>query len=189
MITTFISALSAFSLILLAEMGDKSQLVCMLLASRHRAWPVWLGASCAFLLLNAMAVMFGSTVAQAVPHTWLGLFAAALFAFFGIKSLLSRPEAQGEIAEMPQQSVFFTAFTMIFMAELGDKTQITIAALSTTQDTLAVFVGASLALMLTSLLGIVAGRWLTQHMDTLWLTRISGVLFLAFALWLVIDLF
>ena len=55
--------LSAFTLIALAEVGDKSQLVCMTLAARHHHWPVILGATTAFLVLNALAVLFGAGVA------------------------------------------------------------------------------------------------------------------------------
>jgi len=185
MITTFFSS---FLLIALAEMGDKSQLVCMLLASRHRGLPVVLGASAAFLILNAMAVVFGSAVAQAVPHTWLSLFAAALFAFFGFKSLLANDDEDDDIAEKSGHGIFLTTFMMIFMAELGDKTQLAVAALSTTQDAWGVYAGASLALIITSILGVVAGRWLTQHINVHWLHRISGVMFLLFAGWLVVDL-
>ena len=186
MITTIFSA---FSLIFLAEMGDKSQLVCMLLASRHRGLPVFLGASAAFLILNAMAVIFGSAVAQAVPHTWLSIFAAGLFLFFGVKSLLNEEEDEETITEKNGQGIFFTTFTMIFMAELGDKTQLAVAALSTTQDALGIYAGASAALVTTSLLGVVAGRWLTQHVKLVWIHRVSGVMFLAFALWLIADIF
>ena len=55
------TSLSTFTLIALAEIGDKSQLVCMSLATRHHHWPVILGASTAFLILNALAVIFGAT--------------------------------------------------------------------------------------------------------------------------------
>jgi hypothetical protein len=53
-------SLSTFTLIALAEVGDKSQLVCMTLAARHRHWPVILGATTAFLVLNTLAVLFGA---------------------------------------------------------------------------------------------------------------------------------
>jgi putative Ca2+/H+ antiporter (TMEM165/GDT1 family) len=61
-------SLSTFTFIALAEVGDKSQLVCMTLAARHRHWPVILGATTAFLVLNAVAVLFGAGVATWVPE-------------------------------------------------------------------------------------------------------------------------
>lgn len=65
-------SLSAFSLIALAEIGDKSQLVCMTLAACHRHWPVLLGASAAFIVLNVLAVLFGAAVATWVPLKAVG---------------------------------------------------------------------------------------------------------------------
>jgi putative Ca2+/H+ antiporter (TMEM165/GDT1 family) len=56
-------SLSTLALIALAEIGDKSQLVCMTLAARHRHWPVILGATTAFLILNTLAVLFGAGIA------------------------------------------------------------------------------------------------------------------------------
>lgn len=63
----FSASLSAFTLIGLAEHGDKSQLVCMTLAAHHHHWPVILRATTAFLILNAAAVLFGAGVAGWMP--------------------------------------------------------------------------------------------------------------------------
>ena len=65
---SFSVTISSFTLISLAEIGDKSQLVCMALAARHRHWPVILGATMAFLALNTLAVLFGAGVAAWVPE-------------------------------------------------------------------------------------------------------------------------
>jgi putative Ca2+/H+ antiporter (TMEM165/GDT1 family) len=58
---------TSFALIVAAEFGDKSQLVCMALASRHRAMPVMLGAIAAFAFLNTLAVVFGVVIAGWLP--------------------------------------------------------------------------------------------------------------------------
>ena len=78
------TSLSAFTLIALAEVGDKSQLVCMTLAARHRHWPVILGATLAFFILNALAVLFGAGVAAWVPERLMAGLVAVLFGGFGI---------------------------------------------------------------------------------------------------------
>ena len=72
--------LSAFVLISLAEIGDKSQLVCMTLAARHRHWPVLLGATTAFVILNALAVLFGAGIAAWVPERLMAGIVAVMFA-------------------------------------------------------------------------------------------------------------
>ena len=126
---------TTFGLIFLAEIGDKSQLVCMTLAARHRHPPVLLGAVVAFILLNSLAVIFGAGLAQWIPEKVLAAAVAVLFGLFGIKSLLTREEEDdpdGEVEEKPGHGIFFTTFTMLFLAEMGDKTQLAVAGLAVT---------------------------------------------------------
>ncbi|MCB1882096.1 MAG: TMEM165/GDT1 family protein, partial [Gammaproteobacteria bacterium] len=115
---------STFGLIFLAEIGDKSQLVCMTLAARHRHPPVLLGAVAAFLVLNTLAVVFGAGLAQWIPDYVLAIAVAILFGVFGIKSLLTTEEddEDGETVEKPGHGIFVTTFLMLFLAEMGDKT-------------------------------------------------------------------
>ncbi len=64
------SAGTTFLLVGLAEFGDKSQLVCMTLAARHRGLPVLVGAIAAFAVLNLLAVLFGAAVAACCRNGW-----------------------------------------------------------------------------------------------------------------------
>ncbi|MCK5191310.1 MAG: TMEM165/GDT1 family protein, partial [Methylococcales bacterium] len=80
-------AATSFVLIAAAEIGDKSQLVCMTLAARHRATPVLFGAITAFAFLNCLAVIFGSAIANWFPDYIVSATVALLFAIFGIHSL------------------------------------------------------------------------------------------------------
>ena len=77
--------LSTFGLIFLAEIGDKSQLVCMTLAAKHRHPPVLFGAMAAFLILNTLAVVFGANLVKWIPESVLTIAVAILFGFFGVK--------------------------------------------------------------------------------------------------------
>jgi putative Ca2+/H+ antiporter (TMEM165/GDT1 family) len=178
-----ISAFTAsLSLIALAEIGDKSQIVCMALAARHRHWPVLLGASTAFLLLNTLAVLFGAGVAAWVDERVVAAVVALLFAAFGIQALLARPEdPSAAVAEQTGRGVFVTTLSLIFLAEFGDKTQIAVAGLASNMAPLPVWLGATTALIGISALGIWVGRTLLQRMPTAWLHRISGGVFLLFA--------
>ncbi|MEY3759946.1 MAG: hypothetical protein RIR39_1437, partial [Pseudomonadota bacterium] len=76
------TAATSFALIAAAEIGDKSQLVCMTLASRHRAMPVLLGAIAAFSFLNTLAVVFGVAIASWLPDYIVAATVAFLFAAF-----------------------------------------------------------------------------------------------------------
>ena len=171
-----------FGLVFLAELGDKSQLVCMALAARHRHWPVLLGAVAAFLLLNTLAVVFGAGLSHWVPERVLAAIVAMLFAGFGILSLRAREEEeQGDIEERSGHGIFVTTFLMIFLAEMGDKTQIAVAGMASTLPIIPVWIGATLALITTSALGVVAGRKLLRKIPIHRLHQISGVFFLILA--------
>lgn len=178
----FSSAGATFLLIALAEFGDKSQLVCMTLAARHRGLPVILGAVAAFAILNLLAVLFGAAVAAWLPEWVVTLAVAALFAVFGISALrYSEDDDDEAIEEKPGHGVFATTFLLIFLAEFGDKTQIAVAGMGSTANTAAVWAGATLALTCTSLLGVFAGRKLLHRLPLVWIHRVSGAFFLLLA--------
>ena len=132
---------ATFLLIALAEFGDKSQLVCMTLAARHRGLPVVLGAVAAFAILNLLAVLFGAAIAAWLPEWVVTAAVALLFAVFGISALRYEEEdGDEEIAEKPGYGIFASTFLMIFLAEFGDKTQIAVAGLGSTADAMATWV-------------------------------------------------
>ena len=170
---------TSFALIAAAEIGDKSQLVCMTLASRHRPMPVLLGAIAAFAFLNTLAVIFGVAIASWLPESIVAAIVAVLFAVFGVHSL--RIKADGSEEEIKVKSghgIFFTTFLLITLAEFGDKTQLAVVALSSAAVPLAVWLGSTFALALTSALGIIAGRTLLKKVSLGLLHKISGSIFL-----------
>ena len=183
----------SLALIALAEMGDKSQLVCMALAARHgRARPVLFGAAAAFSLLNAVAALFGTALAVWLPMTWVLAAMAALFAAFGIHSLLRAEVDEGEEKdEISGHGLFATAFLMILLAEMGDKTQIAVAGLAGIYPAAAVWFGATVALMLTSAAGALAGKTVLRRLPVAWLRRLAGVLFVtlsAVTVWRLLEM-
>lgn len=173
---------ASFALIGIAEIGDKSQIVCMTLASRHRHWPVLLGATVAFLLLNTLAVVFGAGIAAWAPERVTAGVVALLFAAFGIHALRAQgSDESGELSERPGRGIFLTTLSLIFLAEFGDKTQIAVAGLASSTAAIPVWMGATAALITVSALGIWVGRTLLQRLPTIWLHRAGGAIFLAFA--------
>ena len=171
---------ATFGVILLAEMGDKSQLVCMTLATRHRAGAVLAGAAAAFVLLNTLAVLFGATLAQWIPERVLAGVVALLFGVYGVLALRNSQEAEGDgaIREGRRGGVFATTFLMLVLAEMGDKTQLAVAGMAGTLPPVPVWVGATLALITTSALGVLVGCKLLRLMPIHRLHQVSGVLFL-----------
>ena len=175
-------AATSFVLIAAAEIGDKSQLVCMTLASRHRGAPVIWGAVAAFALLNSLAVMFGAAIANWLPDYLVAAAVALLFGGFGLHSLLNHEDDdEGEVVEKSGRGIFVTTLLLITVAEFGDKTQLAVVAFSSTAQPLAVWIGATLALTLTSALGVLAGRTVLQRMPLALLHKVSGLIFLVLA--------
>lgn len=173
---------TVYLVIALAEIGDKSQLVCMTLAARHRPLPIILGAVSAFCLLNLLAVLFGAAIAAWLPGWLISAAVAILFAAFGIQSLRHEEKETDEVlAEESNRSIFGSTFLLIFMAEFGDKTQIAVAGLSSTTPSSAVWSGATLALATTSILGVLVGIKLLKWLPVHWVHRASGLLFLTMA--------
>ena len=175
-------ALSTFVLIALAEIGDKSQLVCMTLATRHRHWPILLGATAAYVILNVVAVLFGASITAWVPERLMAGIVAVMFAAFGVHALLNQgDEDSEEVREKPGHGIFMTTLMLILVAEFGDKTQIAVAGLAGSMDPVPVWVGATIALVMVSALGVWAGRTVLQGLPMHWLHRAGGGIFLMFA--------
>jgi putative Ca2+/H+ antiporter (TMEM165/GDT1 family) len=178
----FTTALSSFTLIALAEIGDKSQLVCMTLAARHRPWPVLSAAVVAFAFLNLLAVLFGAAVAAWIPEHITAALVSVVFAVFGIHALRSDEDDSEDVRERGHHGIFLTTLALLLVAEFGDKTQIAVAGLASTLPALPVWAGATLALAAVSGLGVWAGSTLFRRLPTHWLQRAGGVMFLLFSL-------
>jgi putative Ca2+/H+ antiporter (TMEM165/GDT1 family) len=173
---------TTLALVAAAEFGDKSQLVCMTLAARHRHWPVWWGSVAAFALLNLVAVVFGAAAARWLPERWVAGAVAVLFAVFGLRTLRAAGEEEGgAVEEKSGHGIFLTTFLMIFLAEFGDKTQIAVAGLGAAEPPAPVWLGATLALGFTSAVGVWAGRTVLRKIPQRTMHLVGGGLFLIFA--------
>ena len=99
------------------------------------------------------------------------------------------PQTDSQTADAQQAgsfgAVFLTTFTTVFLAELGDKTQLAALLLSAESGRpVLVFVGASLALISSSLVGVLLGRWLSRVLPPQQLERLAGILMIGLGLWL-----
>ncbi|HHH39648.1 MAG TPA: TMEM165/GDT1 family protein [Sedimenticola sp.] len=179
---------STFALLFVAEMGDKTQLMAMTLAHRYPPRPVIAGVLLAFLVLDLAAVLLGDALSGLLPRHLLLLVAAALFLFFAWRSWVASGEEEEEETGLDSRHVLLASFSLIFVAELGDKTQLTLIALAAGSDDLwAVFIGGTLALWAVSLLGILAGAKLLRHLPREWVHRASALLFTLFGLWALFE--
>ena len=185
-------ALLTFAVIFPAELPDKSLMASLVLGTRFRTLPVWLGASAAFLLHVLIAVAAGGLL-RLLPPTVVEIVVTVLFAI-GAAILLLRPEEDADTAsDAPPTSTtraFWTSFGVVFVGEWGDITQLATANLAARyDDPLSVGVGAALAL--TSVVGLVllAGDRLLRRIPLVWVRRGAGVLMAVLAVLSLISVF
>jgi putative Ca2+/H+ antiporter (TMEM165/GDT1 family) len=194
---------SSLTAITLAELGDKTFFMALILAARHRPRDVFLGALSALGVVTVISLGLGYGLRELLPAGVVPWLAAVLFLGFGVKLLLDAQgmgadeaeeeerEAQSAINEAESRqrrtttwAVISEAFVLVFLAELGDRTMFTTIFLATAPAfTLAgLLAGALLGHALVTWLAVGAGGWIGGRIRERLLYRLSGGLFLAFGL-------
>ncbi|MBU1670302.1 MAG: TMEM165/GDT1 family protein [Actinobacteria bacterium] len=172
---------AAFGLTFIAELGDKTQLAVLTLSARYGFLPVFLGAAAAFVVLDALAVTLGAVLSRYVPADVVRYVSAAVFIVFGVLSF--RPEKEEKVHAERAKNPFLASFAFVALMELGDKTQLSLVALTSKYGyPLLVFLGGTLALWTTSLLGALLGRGLAALVPLKYIRWCSGVVFIAFGI-------
>ena len=98
----------------------------------------------------------------------------------------SKQENCNDKDSTPFISILITSFSTIFLAELGDKTQLATLILSAQSGRpIIIFLGAALALITTSLLGVLIGRWIANNLPRQRFTLVSGIIMLSLGIYLV----
>lgn len=176
--------LSAFGIVFLAELGDKSMLFSLTAATRYRWWLVLVAVTVATAVLMALAVLAGGIAGELLPERLVAVIAAVLFIGFGAWTLLGEDEDDEEVADIATRSdwrIMTALGAMYFIAELGDKTQLATLSLAGIQSSSAILIwaGATAGMVAVNALAIVAGARLTRFLSPRLLRPIAGVLFLA----------
>ncbi len=184
----------AFALTFLAELPDKSMFAALVLSTRYRASWVWVGAAAALAVQMAIAVTAGQLLAL-LPRPVVDGVVAALFlagsAYLWWTSFhadgdtdagASRPDA----ARRSFLAVAATSFGVVFVAELGDITQVTAANLAARYDPLLVFAGATLGLWAVSAIAVTVGAQSLAFVPVAWVRRITGLILLGFGIYVAV---
>ena len=173
---------STFVLIFISELPDKTAFASVLMATRNRPLPVFIGAAAAFVIQSAVAVTFGS-ILTLLPAKWVHIGAALMF-FVLAFSMWRRGEESDEKVDdaKPTGSKFFatvvSAFVLIFIAEWGDLTQLATAALAAKYAApFTIFISATLALWMVTAIGVVIGHGAKHTIRPKLLQRIAAVAF------------
>ena len=171
---------TTFGLIFLAELPDKTAYTVLLLASRGRPLLVLAGSWAAFLVQGFVAVALGEVIGR-LPPSAIRWTTAALFLAFGLFLLFGK-DAEGPPPPRSKRKAVTEAFVLVFLAELGDATQIGTAALvARLHDRWSVLAGSTLALWSVSALAVTLGATVGARLPKRMLRRIAGGLFLVFA--------
>ncbi|MFZ3149428.1 MAG: TMEM165/GDT1 family protein [Methanothrix sp.] len=166
----------------LAEMGDKTQLSILLLSSRTREYfRLLLGVMLAFLLADGIAILVGSWAVNVIPVHLVKLASGLVFILFGILTLLGDQDEEAE-CNLSAKRAFVSGFSMIFLSEWGDKTQIASALFATEYNPRMVFIGVMIALLILSVMAVFLGKYISGRIDRRVITRVGGVVFLLIGL-------
>ena len=195
--------LSSFGLVFVAELGDKTQLAVVTQTCKHRKpWAIFAGASAALVAVTAFGVVAGQMLGRVIPADLLQGAAGAAFVVMGLLVAREARQSGGEVTAPDGEDTcwdpssgcadgggagavwswqaFGATFGLLFLAELGDKTQLAVFSLSTNGgEAWEVLVGGGLALTVVTGLGVVGGRALCEMMPRRTLLWASALTFIA----------
>ena len=174
---------TVFGVIFIAELPDKTAVAALVLATRYRAWPVFAGTALALVIQSAVAVAAGGLLAL-LPARPVHIGAGLLFIVSAVTMWRSAsgPDEDVDIGDAPPTPSFKAAlvksFVVIFLAELGDLTQLGTAALAARyRSPLTVFVSSSLALVAVGALAVFLGNRLSRLINPHQVQRVAAVVF------------
>ena len=184
-------AVASFGILVVMELGDKTQLAVFSLTARSgRLLAVFLGSTLALTIVTLIGVVAGAFIGELIPMAWLSRLAGIAFIAIGAFMLWSSRSAgphkdEGQEASQPASgaasplSMFAVSFGLLFAAEMGDKTQLAVLGMVVKSGSpLSVFVGASLALALLTLVAVLAGKAVTRIVPVHWVSRGAALLFI-----------
>ena len=173
-------------LVALAEMGDKTQLLAMLLATRFRKpVPIMLGILAATLANHFLAALLGHSIAGVLTQDWFRYAVAASFIAMAGWTLIPDTFDENEPLKAPTKAgVFVTTLIAFFLVEMGDKTQVATVALGARFENLfAVTAGTTLGMMIANVPAVLFGEALARKVPMRALQIGAALLFLVLGLW------
>ena len=181
-------AATAFGVVFLAELPDKTALASLVLATKYRPWPVFAGAALGFTVQVGIALAAGQLLAL-LPHRVFEAIVAALF-LLGAVLIFRQGDEDDDEAEAAERNAkpgngtwraLLTSFTVITVAEFGDLTQIVTANLAAKYDWLSVGLGSLVALWSVAALAILGGQALLRVIPLKLIVRAAALVMMALA--------
>jgi putative Ca2+/H+ antiporter (TMEM165/GDT1 family) len=181
---------TVFGVIFVAELPDKTALAALVLATRNKPMPVFLGAALGLTVQSIIAVGAGSLLAR-LPAHYVQIGSGVLFFACGVVMWIRHPEAE-EAAEAEVATGFWrtlwTVFAVVFVAEFGDLTQIGTAAFEAKYHAwVVILVASTLALWCVAAIAVFVGHRAGKLLDPKITQKIAAVVFAGIGVALVIH--
>ena len=167
----------AFTFTFLAELGDKTQLMIISLSSFHKKLTLFFVALTALLTVNLMGVLTGAALKILIPEQVTRLLIGILFILFGLFFLRY---GKKDASLFKTKYTILTVFLLVSAAELGDKTQLSLVALSAKYEPITVFLGAFLSFSLITWVNVTLGSKLCEIISVDKLKLLCSLLFIVF---------
>lgn len=185
---SFMEALfTSTAVVALAEIGDKTQLLAILLAARfQRPVPIILGILVATLANHALAALLGAQAAAFLDSPIFRYLIGLSFVAMAAWTLIP-DKFEDDDAPKPGFGAFLTTLVAFFLVEMGDKTQVaTIALGAQYHDVVAVTAGTTLGMMIANVPAIFLGNELLKRVDLAKVRMVAAALFLVIGLWVLV---
>lgn len=176
------TVLQSFFMVFASEMGDKTQLLALVLASRFKKpWAIMAGILVATLLNHGLASWVGGWVSGFISDQVLRWVLGAIFIGFGLWILVPDKD-QGLDESQTSRGAFLTTLVTFFFAEMGDKTQLATVALGAQFSMVPLWVtfGTTLGMLAADGLAVVFGESLTRIIPMKWIRFFACFLFILF---------
>lgn len=173
----------------LGEMGDKTQMLALLLAARYRKpWPITLGILLATVVSMGVTAWLGAYVSQLFPTPLLRWILVVMFFAVALWTVMpERKNAEDEPAFKSSASLILTAFATFLLAELGDKSQAaTFLMAAKYQQFAAVMAGSTFGEMLAIVPAVLLGKTTAQWLPLHWVRIAAACVFAALGCWLLV---
>lgn len=182
---------TALALVFAAEFGDKTQLLLLALATRHRPGPVVGGLLLGYGTTTVLGVAVGSALGSALPETAVQVGGGLAFLGFAVWTLLGgeEDEDEEELASGEERHPVLLALSIagaLFLSELGDKSQLATATLAAEGAPVQVAIGSLLGILGAGGVGVLAGRLLAERISPRALRWGSAALFAVFGILLLV---
>ena len=177
-------------LVALAEIGDKTQLLAIMLAARYprHSWTIVLGILAATTLNHALAAWVGAWVSGLADARWFTALIAC--SFVGIGLWVLKPDHMEEEKIGKDHGALLTTFIAFFLAEMGDKTQLaTVALAAEYKNLLAVIAGTTAGMLIANVPAVFLGNKLLQKIPMRYVHLTAAALFIGIGLSILVPLF